>query len=202
MTIIRDPVKARLMHVWQDDGLNDLARKYNVTLEAIALQTRHIIDEMNAKGHHISTVYISGGQAKNIQLMKLLAATCGISIVLPFEHSEAVVLGAAMLGRFAAEVSQRSAQEDGEGIGTYVAPCDLSGEQQGDLLWKIMVNVPFFIKHSFLMVIKAEMTPVGTLVSPSASAKEKKLLEAKYKIFRESIEIQKRWRKEMDEASR
>jgi hypothetical protein len=46
------------------------------------------------------------------------------------------------------------------------------------------------------------MTPPGTLIAPAASAKEKKLLEAKYKIFRESIEIQKRWRKEMDEASR
>ncbi|KAG6856537.1 hypothetical protein C0995_005629 [Termitomyces sp. Mi166 len=129
---------------------------------------------------------MSGGQAKNIPLMKLFANTCGMPVVLPFEHSGAVVLGAAMLGRFAAEVSQRSAQEEGEGSETYISPCDLSGEQQGDLLWKIMV----------------EMTPVGRLVAPSAFVKEKKLLEAKYKIFKENIEIQKRWRKEMDEASR
>ena len=46
------------------------------------------------------------------------------------------------------------------------------------------------------------MTPRGTLISPAASPKEKKLLEAKYKIFRESIEIQQRWRKEMDEAAK
>ena len=45
------------------------------------------------------------------------------------------------------------------------------------------------------------MTPPGTMVEPAASAKEKKLLEAKYKIFRESIEIQKRWRKQMEEAA-
>ena len=44
------------------------------------------------------------------------------------------------------------------------------------------------------------MTPPGTLVAPLASDREKKLLEAKYKIFRESIEIQNRWRKEMEEA--
>ena len=31
--------------------------------------------------------------------------------------------------------------------------------------------------------------------------KEKKLLEAKYKIFLEAIEIQRRWRNEMEEAS-
>ena len=46
------------------------------------------------------------------------------------------------------------------------------------------------------------MTPPGTLVAPAASPKEKKLLQAKYKIFRESIDIQKRWRKEMEEATK
>ena len=46
------------------------------------------------------------------------------------------------------------------------------------------------------------MTPTATSVPPKANAKEKQLLEAKYKIFRESIDIQKRWRKEMEEASR
>jgi hypothetical protein len=46
------------------------------------------------------------------------------------------------------------------------------------------------------------MTPPGTLVAPAASPREKKLLEAKYKIFRESIDIQKRWRKEMEAASK
>ena len=46
------------------------------------------------------------------------------------------------------------------------------------------------------------MTPPGTMIAPAASAKEKKLLEAKYKIFLESIDIQKRWRKQMEEASK
>ena len=50
--------------------------------------------------------------------------------------------------------------------------------------------------------VQVEMTPPGTLIAPSASPKEKRLLEAKYKIFRESIEIQQRWRKEMEEAAR
>ena len=44
------------------------------------------------------------------------------------------------------------------------------------------------------------MTPPGTLVSPNATTREMKLLEAKYKIFLESIGIQKRWRKEMEDA--
>jgi hypothetical protein len=44
------------------------------------------------------------------------------------------------------------------------------------------------------------MTPAGTLVEPNASAREKRLLAAKYNIFRETIETQKRWRREMDDA--
>jgi hypothetical protein len=46
------------------------------------------------------------------------------------------------------------------------------------------------------------MTPPGTLIPVSASPKEKKLLEAKYRIFREAIDIQKRWRKEMEDATK
>lgn len=45
------------------------------------------------------------------------------------------------------------------------------------------------------------MTPPGTLVSPAASPREKKLLEAKYRIFLETIDIQKRWRAEIAAAS-
>lgn len=156
-----------------DSTLPDLARKYHLALESIALQTRHILDTLNAAGHDIRAVYMSGGQATNRVLMQLFADACGVPVVLPFEHSGAVVRGAAVLGRFAAEA--KAGQERGMGE-----------KEQDELLWRIMV----------------EMTPPGTLVPPAASPKEKKLLEAKYKIFRESIEIQKRWRQEMDEASK
>ena len=46
------------------------------------------------------------------------------------------------------------------------------------------------------------MTPTGTLIHPKASNKEKKLLEAKYRIFLETIDIQMRWRREMEDAAR
>lgn len=45
------------------------------------------------------------------------------------------------------------------------------------------------------------MTPPARIVRPLASAKEKRLLDAKYAIFRESIEIQKRWRAQMEAAA-
>ena len=44
------------------------------------------------------------------------------------------------------------------------------------------------------------MTAPGTVVSVSVNSREKKLLEAKYSIFREAIEIQKRWRRKMEDA--
>lgn len=168
---IADPImRGMLMGLALDDGLSDLARKFNLTLEAIALQTRHIVDSMNAAGHDITAIYMSGGQAKNLMLMQLFANTCNMPVVLPQSSGAAVVLGAAMLGRFAADIGREG---------------KLNEVQQGEALWKIMV----------------EMTPPGTLIAPSASPSEKKLLEAKYKIFRESIDIQYRWRKEIAEAS-
>lgn len=111
----------------QDSGLTDLARKFNVTMEAIALQTRHIVDQMNAKGHTIRSIYMSGGQAKNAMLMQLFANTCGVPVVLPESSGAAVVLGAAMLGRFAAEAQVRKEK--------------LARELHGQALWEIMVGV-------------------------------------------------------------
>lgn len=168
---IADPrMRGSIVGLALDDSLGDLARKFNITMEAIALQTRHIVDEMNAKGHAINAIYMSGGQAKNAALMQLFADTCNMPVVLPQNSGAAVVLGAAMLGRFAAELQPGSKDEK--------ADCEAR--------WKIMVD----------------MTPPGTLVAPSASSREKKLLQAKYKIFRESIDIQKRWRKEMEDATK
>jgi FGGY-family pentulose kinase len=124
---IADPrMRGSIIGLTLDSGLSDLARKYNLTLEAIALQTRHIVDEMNIKGHQITSIYMSGGQAKNIALMRLLANTCNMPVVLPFSHSEAVVLGAAMLGRFADEVTTVGGK--------------LAEEERSRKLWDIMVG--------------------------------------------------------------
>lgn len=48
--------------------------------------------------------------------------------------------------------------------------------------------------------LQVEMTEPGTLVAPAAGPRERALLEAKYKIFLETIDIQRRWRSEMDAA--
>ncbi|KAA1465926.1 Pentulose kinase [Dentipellis sp. KUC8613] len=167
---IADPrMRGSLMGLTLDSSLHDLARKYALTLEAIALQTRHIVDALNTAGHTINTIYMSGSQAQNRAMMRLFANACHMPVVLPHSYSAAVVLGAAMLGRFAAEWKP-----------------GMSRDEHNKKLWAIMV----------------EMTPPATIVQPSATPKEDKMLEAKYRIFRESIDLQKRWREDMEEASR
>jgi len=173
---IADPrMRGSIVGLTIDSSLTSLALSYSSTLLAIALQTRHIIDTMNSKGHHITSIYMSGGQAKNKALMQLMADVCGMEVVVPKNDKEVggvvepVVLGAAMLGRYADEARKGGGKEG-----------------QAERLWGIMV----------------EMTPIGVLTSPKASDKEKKLLEAKYKIFLETIDIQKRWRKEMEDAAK
>ena len=125
----------------QDSGLHDLAKKYYATLLSIALQTRHIIDSMNAKGHQITSIYMSGGQAKNLFLMQLFANTCKMPVVLPRDAGSAVVLGAAMLGRFAAEVEGAQAEKRKE----------MEGNGHAEALWDVMVSVT---DSKFLSIVK------------------------------------------------
>lgn len=135
-----------------------------MALEAIALQTRHIVDKLNDAGHSIHALYLSGSQAQNGALMRLLANACNMPVVLPRSHAASVVLGAAILGRFA----------------TMRDP-----EDPASALWDIM----------------QVMTPPATVMRPDAGEKEKKLLDVKYRIFLESIEIQRRWRREIDSVA-
>jgi hypothetical protein len=66
-------------------------------------------------------------------------------------------------------------------------------ENNGSLL---LTGTLIFLIHYF----KVEMTPAGTLIVPKVTRREKKILDAKYEIFRESIEIQQRWRREIENA--
>ncbi|KAG8712433.1 hypothetical protein FRC09_019877 [Ceratobasidium sp. 395] len=85
-----------------------------------------------------------------------------------------------MLGRFAAEVSTQ-----GNSQAVNQKEAEVASEKTKEDLWKIMV----------------EMTPPGTEVPPARSVREGRLLDAKYTIFLEAIDIQRRWRKEMAAAA-
>ncbi|KAF8898113.1 FGGY family of carbohydrate kinase [Gymnopilus junonius] len=166
---IADPrMRGSVIGLELDNSLTSLCKQYHATLLAIALQTRHIIDTLNGSGHQVTSIFMSGGQARNTLLMQLFADVCCMPVVLPANSDQAVGLGAAMLGRLADAFGGRRMLE-GE------------GGASGDVV---------------------EMTPPGMMIKPSCTQKEKKLLDAKYKIFLETIDIQKRWRKEIEEASK
>lgn len=107
--------------------------------------------------------------------MGLLATVLNMPIIIPPHPSAAVVLGAAMLGRFAHESSPIKTQEEANAAG------------ESDKLWKIMV----------------EMTAPAERIEPRSGTegeRERRLLNAKYEVFRESIEVQLRWRRMIAEA--
>ncbi|MGH7143679.1 MAG: FGGY-family carbohydrate kinase [Planctomycetota bacterium] len=80
--------------------VDDLARLYLATIQAVAHGTRHIVDSLNAKGFHIDTLFACGGGTKNPVFLREHADITGCNIVLPAEP-EAVLLGAAVLGAVA-----------------------------------------------------------------------------------------------------
>lgn len=68
--------------------------------------------------------------------MQLFADTCNIPVILPHSSGAAVVLGSAMLGRFAAEVLK---QEDGKVLETQ-ADVERASDMHRERLWNIMVG--------------------------------------------------------------
>ncbi|MEK7251609.1 MAG: FGGY-family carbohydrate kinase, partial [Bacteroidota bacterium] len=79
-----------------DDSVESVALRYYATIQSIAYGTRHIIEEMNAKGYRIKKIHACGGGTKNPLWLQEHADITGCEIVLPKE-SEAVLLGSAML---------------------------------------------------------------------------------------------------------
>lgn len=79
----------------------EVALWYGATLQAIACGTRHILEEMNARGYAIEKIYFCGGHLKNELFIQEHANVTGCQVVIP-EEPEAVLLGSAILGAVAA----------------------------------------------------------------------------------------------------
>jgi ribulose kinase len=56
-----------------DVDVDSLAFHYYAAIEAIGLQTRHIIESLNNAGHEIKGIFMSGGQCKNQLLIQTIA---------------------------------------------------------------------------------------------------------------------------------
>lgn len=106
---IADPnMRGAAIGISNDKSRDSMAILYYSTMEFIALQTRQIVETMNASGHSISSIFMSGSQCQNEILMDLIATACDMPVLVPRYVNAAVVHGAAMLGAKAA-----SAKEDG-----------------------------------------------------------------------------------------
>ena len=96
---LADPdMRGVIVGLGMDSDIDALATHYYAALEAIGMQTRHIVDSLNNAGHQINSIFMSGGQCKNPLLMHLLASCTGLPVVMPEYIDAAVVLGSAFLG--------------------------------------------------------------------------------------------------------
>lgn len=80
-----------------NEDINTLAIHYLAAIQSVAYGTRHIIDAMRKHGHQIREIHMCGGGVKNPLWLREHADITGCPVVLPHD-SEAVLLGAAMLG--------------------------------------------------------------------------------------------------------
>lgn len=107
---VADPhMRGAVVGLSSDTSKDALALLYYATLEFIALQTRQIVEAMNAAGHMLRSIFMSGSQCQNAVLMDLMATACDMPVLIPRYVNAAVVHGAAMLGAKAA-----SADADGK----------------------------------------------------------------------------------------
>lgn len=84
-----------------DASVEALARLYVATLQSLAYGTRHVIQTMNAHGHHLRGVRMCGGGAKNARWVAEHADVLGLPIGVVHEP-DAMLLGSAMLAASAA----------------------------------------------------------------------------------------------------
>jgi nuclear pore complex protein Nup93 len=109
---IADPnMRGAIVGMNYDKGVDALALMYYSAMEFIALQTRQIIDTMNASGHKMGSIFMSGSQCQNDILMDLIATACDLPVLIPKYITAAVVHGAAMLGAKAASADKEGKTE-------------------------------------------------------------------------------------------
>ncbi|KAF2852865.1 FGGY-family carbohydrate kinase-like protein [Plenodomus tracheiphilus IPT5] len=104
-------MKGSVIGLSSDKSLDGLALYYYATMEFIALQTHQIVSAMNASGHVISSIFMSGSQCQNGLLMQLMATACNMPVLIPRYVHAAVVHGAAMLGAKAASTDKDGKSE-------------------------------------------------------------------------------------------
>ena len=86
-----------------DTSLNNLAIQYLAVLQAVAYDSRHIIDAMTQAGHHFRVVQICGGLARLSLLTQIIADVVQMPVYVSEPNNDCVLLGSAISGQLVAE---------------------------------------------------------------------------------------------------
>ena len=86
-----------------DTSLNNLAIQYLAVLQAVAYDSRHIIEAMINAGHHFRVVQICGGLARIPLLTQILADVVQMPVYVSEATIDCVLLGSAICGQLIAE---------------------------------------------------------------------------------------------------
>ncbi len=125
-----------------DDSLDDLARRYLATIQAVAYGTRHIIEVMNEHGYRVDKIFACGGGTKNPVFLREHADITGCRIILPAEP-EAVLLGSAVLGAVAAGAFRTvlGAMAAMNGAGDTIAPAGGATRVYHDAKYRVFLRM-------------------------------------------------------------
>jgi ribulose kinase len=95
---ISDPsMTGSVIGLTADKSIDNLAIQYYGALEFISFQMRHVISKMNKAGAEINTLFMSGSVVNNAGLIRLIATSCNMPVVIPKNSSISVSFGAALL---------------------------------------------------------------------------------------------------------
>ena len=140
---------------------------------------------MNRSGHKVETIYFScGGQARNQIYAHFVADICGLRVQMPTEASASVTVGSAILGQMAALVTMERSKllRSETPILSSQTDAEATAQQYAGTLWNLM---------------EASTKP-GQLIEPTNNLSLHKLFDTKYRIFLECIDLQRRWRTDID----
>lgn len=86
-----------------DTSLNNLAIQYLSVLQAVAYDSRHIIEAMTRAGHHFRVVQICGGLARLPLLTQIIADVVQMPVYVSDVTIDCVLLGSAISGQLIAD---------------------------------------------------------------------------------------------------
>ncbi|CAM4769553.1 unnamed protein product [Rotaria magnacalcarata] len=86
-----------------DTSLNNLAIQYLTVVQAVAYDSRHIIETMTKSGHHFRVVQICGGLARLGLLTQIIADVVQMPVYVSEPTNDCVLLGAAICGQLIAD---------------------------------------------------------------------------------------------------